>query len=154
MSHHHISQCILVFRGFARSPSVCHVANTTDDRGRRIVLAGELDDNPGTTLTNAIEQAAESIQRSLLHGEEGFELYQYVPKGLPRLEPTFYRVFWRGQSGFSMPEWQTVDTDKEAALSNLRDVPTEDDYTSQALVKERKLQIVDARASEDLPVAI
>jgi hypothetical protein len=72
-----MSECILVFPGFARAPSWCHVVIGTDNRGGTAVLLGELDDNPGTTVTNALENAAESVSRQLLDGDRSFKLYEY-----------------------------------------------------------------------------
>jgi hypothetical protein len=149
-----MSQFILVFRGLGRSPSWCHVVVASDERGAKAVLVGELDDNPGTTVTNALEEVAESIRRELLDGDPHFELYEYVPKGLPKLQPTFYKIEWRGQPGhFSMPDWQVVEPDSDPWLRRIREVVKEKAYTSQALIAERKLKVIDSRQHEDLPVA-
>jgi hypothetical protein len=149
-----MSQCILVFRGFGRAPSRCHVVVASDNRGAKAVLVGELDDNPGTTVTNAIEEVAESVKRELLDGDPDFVLYEYVPKGLPSLRPTFYRIEWKGQPGhFSMPEWHIVEPDSDPWLRHLRGLVLETEYTSKALIAERKLEIVDSREREDLPAA-
>jgi hypothetical protein len=150
-----MSQCILVFRGFGRAPSLCHVVVAHNDRGDKAVLVGELDDNPGTTVTNAIEQVAENIRHDLLNGDYNFELYEYVPRGLPELKPTFYRIVWKGRSGqYSMPEWQVVEPDSDHWLRSLRHLVMENGYTSQALIVERKLEVIDSREPENLPAAI
>jgi len=115
---------------------------------------GELDDNPGTTVTNAIEQVAERIRCDLLDGDPHFELYEYVPKGLPQLRPTFYRIEWRGQPGhFSMPTWLVVEPSADPWLRHLQDLVMEDGYTSQALIADRKLEVIDSRERDDLPAA-
>jgi hypothetical protein len=150
-----MSEHILVFRGFARASSWCHVVVGTDRQGRRAVLVGELDDNPGTTATNAIEQVAEAVTSRLLGGDREFELYEYVPKGLPDLAPTFYRIEWKGRAGqFSSPEWHVVDPGSDPWLRTLRSQVMERDYTSRALIEQRGLKVVDARAREELPWAI
>jgi hypothetical protein len=141
-------------RGFARSPIWCHVAIATDDLGANTVLVGELDDNPGTTAGNAIEEVAVCITRDLLGGDPDFVFYEYVPVGLPSLKPTFYRVEWTGQPGhFSMPDWHIVEPDSDAGLRELRDLVIESGYTSKVLMAERKLEVIDSRDREDLPTA-
>jgi hypothetical protein len=150
-----MSQYILIFRGFARTPAWCHVIVGHDDRGQSAVLVGELDDNPGTSVINATEQVTEAISQRLLHGGREFELYEYIPKGLPDLTPTFYRIDWRGQAGmFSMPTWTVVDPEGDPWLRSLRKEVTETAYTFDALMADRDLELVDAREPEALPWAI
>ena len=118
------------------------------------VLVGELDDNPGTSVTNALEQVAESVRRELLDDDPNFDLYEYVPKGLPGLRPTFYKIEWRGEPGcFSMPEWQIVEPGSDPWLRHLRSNVMEQGYTARTLIAERKLDVIDSRRHEDLPVA-
>jgi len=105
-----MNEYVLVFRGFARRPSWCHVVVSDATNGDRHVLVGELDDNPGTTVTNAIEEVAHGIRRKIVKGKRNFDLYEYVPVGLPELKPTFYRIKWNGAPGrFAMPTWDVVD---------------------------------------------
>ena len=147
-----MNEYILIFRGFGRSPSWCHAV--VDEQGKK-VLVGELDDNPGTTVTNAVEEVAEGISRKLLSGDGDFELYEYVPKGLPKLEPTFYRIVWQGQPGrFSEPAWEIVDPTTDEWLQDAQDSVMSHDYTSKVLGADRELTAVDAREPEDLPLAI
>lgn len=147
-------QSILVYRGFARAPGWCHVVHGVDEQGAKAVLVGELDDNPGTSVTNAIEEVAESVKREMLGGDGDFAVFEYAPKGMPGLRPTFYRVSWEGQPGhFSMPEWNVVEPGSDPWLRRWRDLVMEKGYTSKALIAERGLEVLDARAREDLPVA-
>jgi hypothetical protein len=147
-----MSESILIFRGFARRASWCHVVVATDDQGATAVLVGELDDNPGTTVTNALEQVAATITSRLLDGDRHFDLYEYVPIGLPELKPTFYRIEWRGEPGeFSMPTWQTIDPKDDRWLRHIHDRVRPHEYTSQALIAERQLRIIDGRDQENLP---
>jgi hypothetical protein len=149
-----MSEYILVYRGFARTAGRCRVVVASDDRGDKAVLLGDLEDNPGTTVMSAIEQVAQDVQRESLNGDSHFKLYQYVLKGLPELSPTFYRIEWRGQSGrFSMPTWERVDPATDRWLRYLRDKVKDSGYTSEALIAERQLAVVDAREREDLPAA-
>jgi len=150
-----MSQYILIFRGFARTPGWCHVVVGEHDRGNRAVLVGELDDNPGTSVLNATEQIAEAVSRTLLDGNSQFELYEYMTEGLPDLKPTFYRIDWKGQPGhFSMPTWDPVDSQADFWLRSLGSAVRDHDYTFKALTAERELEVVDAREPEALPWAI
>jgi hypothetical protein len=147
-----MNEYILIFRGFGRSPGWCHAVV---DKQEKKVLVGELDDNPGTTVTNAVEEVAEGVYGRLLSGDRDFELYEYVPKGLPKLEPTFYRIVWRGQPGrFSMPAWDVVDPNTDNWLRGIQGLVMSHHYASEALRADRKLTAVDAREPENLPLAI
>jgi hypothetical protein len=150
-----MNECILIFRGFARTPGWCHVVVGEDDRGHKAVLVGELDDNPGTSVLNATEQIADAVSRTLLGGSSRFELYEFVTEGLPDLKPTFNRIDWKGPPGrFSMPTWNPVDPEADDWLRRLGGVVRSHDYTFKALTAERNLEIVDARGPEALPWAI
>ena len=151
-----MSQHILVYRGFARDPGWCHVIVGRDVRtGKKAVLVGELDDNPGTTVANALAEVAQAIKHYVLNDDADFELYLYSSEGLPDLEPTFYRIEWNGQQGaFSVPIWHVVDPRADAWLRALRDQVRETGYTSQALIAERHLEVIDSRERLDLPTAI
>lgn len=147
-------QSILVYRGFARAPGWCHVVHGVNEEGAKAVLVGELDDNPGTSVTNAIEEVAASVKREMLGGEGDFTLFEYAPKGMPDLRPTFYQVIWEGQPGhFSVPEWNIVEPGSDPWLRRWRDLVMEKGYTAKALIAQRGLEVLDARAREDLPVA-
>ena len=150
-----MSQYLLIFRGFARSPAWCHVLVAHDDRGKKAVLVGELEDNPGTSVINATEQVAEAISQRLLQGGRDFVLYEYITKGLPELKPTFYRIDWKGQPGlFSMPTWTPIDPQTDPWLRSLRHQVKENNYTFDALTAGRDLELIDAREPEALPRAI
>lgn len=150
-----MTQYLLIFRGFARSPASCHVVVAQDDRGETAVLVGELEDNRGTSVINATEQVADAISQRLLDGSRDFALYEYIINGLPDLKPTFYRIDWRGQPGlFSMPTWTPVDQQTDPWLQSLRHQVKESDYTFDALSAERDLELIDARDPEALPWAV
>jgi hypothetical protein len=150
-----MSQYLLIFRGFARSPAWCHVVVAHDDRGRKAVLVGELEANRGTSVINATEQVAEAISQRLPDGSRDFTLYEYITNGLPDLKPTFYRSDWQGQPGiFSMPTWMPVDQQADPWLRSLGNEVKETDYMFDALTTERDLELIDAREPEALPWAI
>jgi hypothetical protein len=150
-----MNEYIVVFRAFARDASRCHVIVAHDDQGQKAALVGELDDNPGTSVTNALQQVADVIRLNLLDGDSEFQLYEYDPEGLPDLEPTFYRIEWNGEPGpGSMPAQDVVDPQTDPWLRRLRDRVPSDNYTSRALIAERGLDVIDARDRDDLPSAI
>jgi hypothetical protein len=58
-----------------------------------IVIAGALDDGPGTSITNAIEMVAAAIQANILTDGREFELIEHYPRALGALDaPCFSRV--------------------------------------------------------------
>jgi hypothetical protein len=57
------------------------------------VIAGALDDGPGTSITNAIETVAAAIQENILTDGREFELIEHYPGSLSdRDTPSFSRV--------------------------------------------------------------
>jgi hypothetical protein len=141
-----VTEYILVFRGFSRAPSYCHALVSEGDQPT--VLVGELADNPGTSVENAVERAAYGVAQTSLPDAQDFALYQFDPQGLPDLAPTFYRVEW-GRGAYLDPTWTVVDPDATPALAGLRDRVRAAGYTAQALMEERHLEVVDARHPED-----
>jgi hypothetical protein len=154
-----VSQYILRYEGFARSSGVCHVV--VGRQGRDVaVLVGELEDNPGTSTINAIEQIAAAISNRLLDGRTDFSLYQFVLMPVPEaasddeLAPTFYRVTWMGGRPFSMPTWDVIMPYSDRWISFLAKTVRVDDYTLAGITADesRHLEMVDAVA-EPLPWA-
>jgi len=146
-----MSEYIFVTRGFAREPVWCHVV-IASGKGRQAVLIGELEDNPGTSATNALEQIAEKVSAELLKDRQGFEFFEYVPKGLPSLEPTFYRIEWGGTPGrFSMPVWNVVAPETDWMIRFFRGRVLPEGYTSKALMSARDIDVFDAREHPDIP---
>jgi hypothetical protein len=148
-----INEFILMFRGFARTPGLCHVVVSQDDHASH-ALVGELADNPGTSILNATDEIGAAISSYLLNdaGPQEFTLFEYEPKGLPDLIPSFYRIVWRGAPNhFSMPTWEVVDADEEPELESMRSRVRSGNYTVDALTTERDLTLVDARGVEDIP---
>ncbi|MBV9334373.1 MAG: hypothetical protein JO243_00660 [Solirubrobacterales bacterium] len=152
-----MSQYLVRYAGFARTPGVCHVVVARDTQGEAAVLVGELEDNPGTSTINAIEQIAALISKRLLTGSTSFSLYQYALVGIPEpeeLRPTFYRVRWEGGRAFAMPVWDVVEPDTDPWLRHIKGAVKPRDYTMNALLAEldRNLELVDGVA-EPIPWA-
>jgi hypothetical protein len=145
-----MTEYILVFTGFARTPGWCHVV-VAEGGHRPAVLVGDLDDNPGTSVINATEEVAAEISRRLFKGEgpSAFTLFEYYAKGPPDLTPTFFRIDWAGEPDqFSMPTWTRVNADEEPLLRPLSDRVRPDHYTFDALTAERSLELIDASEPE------
>jgi hypothetical protein len=141
-----MTEYILKYPGFSRDPGVCHVV-VPDEGPLDSLLVGSLQDNPGTSVTNATEEIALALSELLFQGarSSAFTMFEYEPRGLPDLTPTFYRVVWRGVSDrFSMPTWDVVDPDQEPQLHSLRTKVREQDYTFDALTTERDLVLIES----------
>jgi hypothetical protein len=79
------------YRGPRGQFSRCHVQVYEGPGGTLpVVIAPELDDNPGTSITHAAEQVASLVWRALLpHAREGFRWIEHYPArqgGYPRKE--------------------------------------------------------------------
>ena len=62
--------------------------NKPEQPGRLpVVIAGQLEDNPGSVLDNAIEMVAESVQAMLFPDGREFRLVRHYPPW-PTLSPT------------------------------------------------------------------
>ena len=111
-------QVILEYGGFSQSHGRCHVV--FDPESFR-VLVGEPLDNPGTSVTNAIEEIAFSLKTSLDLDVLRGQLYQYAPwDAMVRGERTLL-VEFRGDA-WSMPAWTDADETDEFVAAALADV--------------------------------
>jgi hypothetical protein len=140
-----MTEYLLVYTGFARTPGWCHVI--VADNGHPTVLVGDLDDNPGTSVINATEEVAVAISQKLFNGAgpNDFTMFEYYTKGIPDHAPTFFRIEWEGEPGrFSMPTWTRVDPSEEPRLRSVSDRVRADGYTFDALTTERNLELIDA----------
>jgi hypothetical protein len=96
-----LEQYVLEYGGFSSSRGRCHVVVERDSSS---AMVGNPGDNPGTSVTNAIEQVAYELSRTLDVDVTKGRLYEYQP-----WEPAFRRertlvVEFRGDA-WSMPVW-------------------------------------------------
>lgn len=78
---------------------LCHVRVYEEPGRLPVVIAGGLMDNPGTTITNAIEMVAAAIQRSLFADGREFRLIEHHPSSLTvRDQPTFALIHFSHRS--------------------------------------------------------
>jgi hypothetical protein len=125
-------QYLLSYDAFVVRPGVCHViVNAALEPPK--VLVGELDDNPSTSATNAIETVANAISHYLLARRKDFELFQYVPRDLPNQKPAFYRIEWKGGRPFRWPIWNAIDPKEDDWLLGVQRYVRDDGYTSDSI---------------------
>ena len=137
-----VDEFLLAYRGYSATPGICHVVVAPENGRAPRALVGELDDNPGTSTTNAIEEVAEAISRHLLDGSEDFSLFQYQPHGLPDLRPEFYAIEWKGGRPFRWPVWERVDASSHPWLSSVRRYVSAEDYTRDRI--DVRTRVIDA----------
>jgi hypothetical protein len=146
-----MSEFILLYRGFANTRGWCHVVTSAPDVPA--VLVGQLDDNPGTSVTNAIEEIAALLSAHLFEGANSaeFEVYEYRIRRLPQPQAEFLRVDWNGEHGaFAMPTWDRISPADTPALEPLASHVRMTDYTFAALTTERDLAVLDADWRRDV----
>ncbi len=85
-------EVLLPYQGFHGTYGLCHVRVYEEPGRLPIVIAGALDDGPGTSITNAIEMVAAAIQASIFADGREFELIEHYPRSLGDRQPTFSRV--------------------------------------------------------------
>ncbi len=94
-----LEEQILEYGGYSAARGRCHVIVT---RAEQRALVGDPQDNPGTSVTNAIEQIAFDLQRTAGVDVMEGELFQYVPWDVRLRRPLVTRVEFRGDA-WSMP---------------------------------------------------
>lgn len=70
---------LLPFEGLHEIDGLCHVRTYERPGCLPVVIAGELDDNPGTKIRKAIPAVARAIQRELFPDGREFVLVEYRP---------------------------------------------------------------------------
>jgi hypothetical protein len=86
-------QALLPYQGFHGTQGLCHLRVYEQPGRLPVVIAGALDDNPATSITNAIEMVAAEIQASVLTDGREFELIEHYPASLADARtPSFSRV--------------------------------------------------------------
>jgi hypothetical protein len=80
---------LLAYQGLNGVDGVCHVRAYEQPGRLPVVIAGALDDNPGTSLTNAVEMAAHAISSEIFRDGREFQLVEYHP-GVPEESPALH----------------------------------------------------------------
>lgn len=147
-----LQEYLLAYPGFSAEPGVCHVVVASDAPDGPAVLVGALEDNPGTSPTNALERVTCAIAQHLFEDQCDFRLYQYEPQGLPDLKPTFYVISWNGESR-STPTWEQIDPADDEFLKEAQHSVKVDPYTMGALAGRTVIDATESAVVTDLRAA-
>ena len=114
---------VFLYRGFHACPSYCWLRIYTAP-GQSVVLATELDENPGTSITNAAERLAMNVARTFGLTLDSLRWIEHYPErqgshGRPGLPESFDLVtFTPTAQGLQSPEWTRLNPAQvEAMLS-------------------------------------
>lgn len=72
-------ELLLTYPGIGGAQGICHLRAYEQPGAQPVVIVGELTDNPGTFVPNAIENIAATIQRLLYPDGREFQLIQHRP---------------------------------------------------------------------------
>lgn len=75
------SEHLLPYPGIAGMDGLCHIRLYEAPGRTPVVIVGQLDDNPGTAINNAIETIAGLIHARILHDGREFQLITYHTTG-------------------------------------------------------------------------
>ena len=167
-------ECLLRYPGLHGADGVCHVRVFERDGALPVVVVGNLDDNPGTTITNAIEMVGEAVKRNVIPDGREFELIEHYSGALtdPTI-PAFSWVLFEHQDSkqragtvvlvdddgntveygreiegdFRNPKWETID-DITAELGCEIATWKEGRYTSYAVGGRRGKKLRDKTATD------
>ena len=121
------NEYLLCFGGFSGRPSYCHLFVA-----REGVVLGELKDNKGTSVTNALELVCAGIAVRFFDGSSKFEVFEWLPEDAFTEQGRMLEIRWHAQ-GLRLPEWRPVlklPPYAEAAESKIRQQAP---YTRRAL---------------------
>lgn len=96
------TEYLLRFPGFSNRTSVCHLFLAGDG-----IVLGELEDNKGTSVTNALEIVCAGIVDTFFDGKTDFAVFEWIPHDVFTAEGRMLEIKWHA-SGFRMPEWLSV----------------------------------------------
>ena len=97
---------ILHYKGYHGCPSQCRLTIHTSDSGDVVAVASELDDNPGTSVTNMIEVIASMVAERLKNSN--FLMVEHYPprKHITRSHPTGdWDIVTFYEPKFRSPRW-------------------------------------------------
>jgi hypothetical protein len=113
--HHH-------YRGSMGFRSVCRIRVYQLDSGMTVVIATELPDNPGTSITNWAEFLATEMRRRFVAPGAGLAWIEHSPErpgltGAPPLPEQFDRVLFRWDGTcYHDPDWRPFSRAQVEAL--------------------------------------
>ncbi|MES2464662.1 MAG: hypothetical protein V4671_29215 [Armatimonadota bacterium] len=101
---------VLRYRGYHGCPSLCRVCVYEGPDGKGIapvLVATEMESNPGTSVTNRIEVIATEIYRLLERPQAGLTVIEHY--GACRIAPerfSLVTLHWDRCKGFVSPRWR------------------------------------------------
>jgi hypothetical protein len=122
-------QVVLEYGGFSLARGRCHVVF---DLEHSQALVGEPLDNPGTAVTNAIEEVAFSLKTSLGLDVSAGQLFQYAPWDLEVRRERTVLVKFHGDA-WSMPVWTDATDADPFLIEALAEVHAIKPYTLAAM---------------------
>jgi hypothetical protein len=97
-------ELLLTYQGLNGFDGLCHIRVYEQPGQLPVVIAGALDDNPGTSITNAIEMVAAAVQRSEFADGREFRLIEHYPEGITdRSTPTYSLVHFNHRAIHEQP---------------------------------------------------
>jgi hypothetical protein len=116
-------ELLLPYQGLDAFNGLCHIRVYEQPGQLPVVIAGGLDDNPGSSITNAIEVLAATVQRSLFSDGREFHLIEHYRDGIDgRPAPTYALVHFSHrplqdspddscniEGNFRHPCWEPID---------------------------------------------
>lgn len=84
-------ESLLRYQGLFGFDGLCHIRVFEQPERKPVVIAGNLDDNPGTSIHTGIEMVADAIRRNILTDGREFELIEHFPEAWA-IRPIYSRV--------------------------------------------------------------
>ena len=116
-------ELLLPYQGLDVFDGLCHIRVYEEPGALPVVIAGGLDDNPGTSLTLAIEIVAATVQRSEFSDGREFRLIEHYRDAIDgRRAPSYSLVHFSHrpleespeiEGEFRHPYWEPIDDVEE-----------------------------------------
>jgi hypothetical protein len=147
-------ELLLPYQGLDAFNGLCHIRVYEQPGWLPVVIAGGLDEHPGTSITNAVEMLATTIKRSLFSDGREFHLIEHYPDGINgRPAPTYSLIHFSHrpleedpdelgniEGDFRHPYWEPID-DIEHLVGCKVAVWTPGTYTARAIAGEQGEQL-------------
>jgi hypothetical protein len=126
-------ELLMPYQGLDGCEGLCHV-RVYEEFGRLpVVIAGGLDDNPGTAIALVIETVAAAVQRRLFADGRQFHLIEHYRDVIEGLQTSRYALVRFGHDEhFRDPRWEPID-DIEELLGCQVEVWWPGRYTARAV---------------------
>jgi hypothetical protein len=147
-------ELLLPYQGLDAFDGLCHIRVYEQPGRLPVVIAGGLDDNPGTAITNAVELLATTVKRSLFSDGREFHLIEHYRDGIDgRPAPTYALVHFSHrpledspeersniEGDFRHPYWEPID-DVEQLVGCALAAWAPGTYTARAVAGEQGEQL-------------